>query len=89
MEHVPGHATEEMVMQVRALEGHRIAINQVDFLAKQGAASGEPPQALIEAYLERAETTRKLQEMAIEILEEDHVEDIAPQAEQDLGSRME
>ena len=41
MEHVPGHATEEMVMQGRALEEHRIANNQVDLLAKQGAASGE------------------------------------------------
>ena len=49
------------------------------------AASGGPPHALIEAYLERAETTRRHQEMAIEILEErDHLED-APQAEQDPG----
>ena len=28
-EHVPGHATEEMVMQGRALEEHRMANNQV------------------------------------------------------------
>ena len=84
MEHVLGHATEEMVMQGRALEEHRIANNQVDLLAKQGAASGGPQQALIEAHLERAETTRRHQEMAIEILEErDHLEDIAPQAEQE------
>ena len=41
MEHVPGHATEEMVMQERALEEHRIANNQVDLFAEQGAASGE------------------------------------------------
>ena len=40
VEHVPGHATEEMVMQERALEEHRIANNQVDLLAKQVAASG-------------------------------------------------
>ena len=53
-------------------------------LAKQGAGSGGPPQELIEAYLERAERTRRQQEMAIEILEErDHLEEIAPQAEQD------
>ena len=39
-----------MVMQGRASEEHRIANNQVDLLAKQGAASGGPPQALIEAY---------------------------------------
>ena len=85
VEHVPGHATEEMVMQERALEEHWIANNQ-DFLAKQGAASGGPPQALIEAYLERAETTRRHQKMAIEILEErDHFEDIAPKAEQEPG----
>ena len=39
---------------------------------------------MIEAYLERAERTRRQQEMAIEILEErDHLEEIAPQAEQD------
>ena len=57
--------------------------SQVDLLAKQGAASGGPPQALIEAYLERAETTRRHQEMAIEILEER--DPIASQAEQDPG----
>ena len=73
-------------MQGRALEEHRIANNHVDLLAKQGAASGGPPQALIEAYLERAETTTRHQEMAIEILKErDHLEDIAPQAEQEPG----
>ena len=78
------HAAEEMVMQGRALEEHRIANNQIDLLAKQGAASGGPPQALFEAYLERAETTRRHQEMAIEILEErGHLEDITPQAEQE------
>ena len=72
-----------MVTQWRALEEHRIANNQVDLLANQGAASGGPPQALIEAYLERAEMTRRYQEMAIEILQErDHLEDVAPQ-EQD------
>ena len=82
--HVPGHATEEMVRQGRALEEHRLANNQVDLLAKQGAASGGPPQELIEAYLERAERSRRQQEMAIEILEErDHLEEIAPQAEKD------
>ena len=76
VERVPGHATGEMVMQGRALEEHPIANNQVDFLAKQGAPSGRPPQALVEAYLERAETTRKHQETAIEILEErDHLEE--------------
>ena len=65
---------------------HRIANNQVDLLAKQGAASGGPPQALIEAYLERTETTRRHHEMATEILEErDHLEDIASQAEQEPG----
>ena len=81
-----GHATAEMVMQWRALKEHWIANNQVDILAKQGAASGGPPQALIGAYLERAETTRRHQEIATAILEErDHLEDIAPQAEQDPG----
>ena len=73
-------------MQGRPLEEHRIANNQVNLLGKQGASSGGPLQALIEAYLERAETTRRHQEMVIEILEErDHHEDIAPQAEQDPG----
>ena len=86
MEHVPGHATEEMVMQGRVLQEHRMANNQADLLAKQKAASGGPPQALFQAYLERAETTRRHQEMAIEFLEErDHFEDSAPQAEQDTG----
>ena len=85
MEHVPGHATEEMVMQGIALEEHRIANNQVDLFANQGAASGGPPQILIEEFQERAETTRRHQEMAIEILDErDHLKDIAPQAEQEL-----
>ena len=75
-------------MQWRALEEHRIANNQVDSLAKQGAASGRPPQALTEAHLERAGTTRRYQEMAIENLEErDHLEDIAAQAEQEPGVR--
>ena len=72
IEHVPGHATEEMV---------KLANNQVDLLAKQGAVSGAPPQALVGAYLERAERTRRQQEMAIE--ERDHLEEIALQAEQD------
>ena len=82
--HVPGHATEAMVNEGRALEEHRLANNQVDLLAKQGAASGGPPQQMIEAHLERAERTRRQQEMAIEILEErDHLEEIAPQAKQD------
>ena len=84
IEHVPGHATEAMVSEGRALEEHRLANTQVDLLAKQGAASGGPPREMIEAYLERAERTRRQQEMAIEILEErDHLEEIAPQAEQD------
>ena len=63
---------------------HRLANTQVDLLAKQGGASGGPPREMIEAYLERAERTRRQQEMAIEIQEErDHPEEIAPQAEQD------
>ena len=36
IERVPGHATEEMVNEGRALEEHRLANNQVDLLAKQG-----------------------------------------------------
>ena len=86
-----GHATAEMVMQWRALKEHWIANNQVDILAKQGAASGGPPQALIGAYLERAETTRRHQEIATAILEErDHLEDIATcRRSKNLGSRME
>ena len=48
---------------------------------------GGPPPALIEATPgERADTTRRLQEMVIEISQErEHLEDIAPQAGQEPG----
>ena len=74
-------------MQGRALEEHRIVNNQVDLLARQGAASGGPPQALIEAYLERAEATRRHQEMAIKE-ERHHLDHVAPQEDQRVADEV-
>ena len=71
IEHVPGHATEDMVTQVRAVKEHRIANDQADISAKKkGAACGGSPQELVERYTRKVECTRLQREMAIAVLEE-------------------
>ena len=82
--HVRGHAKEDLMRQGELWKNTGMPTIKQTYLLAKGAASGRPTQELIEAYLERAERTRRQLEVATKILEErDHLEDIAPQAEQD------